>query len=588
MLVLASLAVGWPLLLPWTYDTRDGLDAYYDAAQFDRALSDGQHPVRWLPDLFGGRGEPVFVYLEPLFFYVVAAVHAVGLGTIASTKIVLFLTLPLSGWALLRWLEEHVPRPVAAVGAVAYVTAPVHVVAMHVQGNPRAAAAYVFAPLVLLALRRRSIPGIALAFAALVLSHAVTALLLLPAFALYALCGLVPPRNARTFARLLAGVLLGALVSVWSWGPAFAERGMIYHDPVRDLVASAARVPAWGEFFSPSWSYRGSFQIGPAHVAAIALAFWAWRRARGNARGFITWGLAVTAIALVATLIVGRPTLLMPTALAAAALAAGVTATSSARVMLVAAAALPPVLTAVWALTETSLLYGAIAAFQVVAGASAIAGGTLDRRVERRGPPAIAALFVVLALPWSAVPLHAALEGEPAVLPLHERDLQPARVRLGVRRTSPHDDYLPRAVSRDEIPTRDPSQAYVAPEGATAAPDTEMRSGDLRLSRLNRTANDLSFDVDSDDGGILALNLHDFPGWDATLAGPPGWDPEPLAHGSDRAGRMVLSIPPGRFRVAVRWAETTFRRRCDLTSAIAFLLALALLAPLAADRRRVS
>jgi hypothetical protein len=51
---------------------------------------------------------------------------------------------------------------------------------------------------------------------------------------------------------------------------------------------------------------------------------------------------------------------------------------------------------------------------------------------------------------------------------------------------------------------------------------------------------------------------------------------------------MVLSIPPGRFRVAVRWAETTFRRRCDLTSAIAFLLALALLAPLAADRRRVS
>ena len=158
-------------------------------------------------------------------------------------------------------------------------------------------------------------------------------------------------------------------------------------------------------------------------------------------------------------------------------------------------------------------------------------------------------------------------------------------MRLGIRRTTARDDYLPRSVSEDAIPPRDLAQEYLPPDGATPPADYEIRSGDLKIENLARTSSSVRFTADSLDGGIVALNLHDFPGWEITIAGPPDGHAEPLAPGTDRAGRMVLSIPPGRLRVAVRWTETPLRRRCDLASAGAALIALLLVALPAARRR---
>src|SRR5262245_10228138 len=120
-LVAAALAAGWPLLLPWIYDTHDGHYALYNAAQFDRALRDGQFPVRWLPDLFGGRGLPIFVYFHPLVFYAASLLHLFGPGFIVIFKLLGIGSLLLSGLAMRRWLEEYVARGAATVGAVAYV-----------------------------------------------------------------------------------------------------------------------------------------------------------------------------------------------------------------------------------------------------------------------------------------------------------------------------------------------------------------------------------------------------------------------------------------------------------------------------------
>jgi hypothetical protein len=104
VLIVTALAVGWPLILPWTYETHDGQYALYNAAQFDRALRDGELPVRWIPDVFGGRGLPLFLYYHPLTFYLVAFVHLFGPGFIAAMKLLTRATLPLSAWAMLSWL----------------------------------------------------------------------------------------------------------------------------------------------------------------------------------------------------------------------------------------------------------------------------------------------------------------------------------------------------------------------------------------------------------------------------------------------------------------------------------------------------
>jgi len=144
ILLAAAVAVAWPLLLPFTYDTHDGHYALYNAAQLDHALRAGQFPVRWLPDVFGGRGLPLFLYYHPLAFYLVAALHVTGIGYIAAMKALELAAVAAAGFSMRAFLREHVSAGAALCGAVAYVAAPIHVVELHVKGDPPALLAFAY------------------------------------------------------------------------------------------------------------------------------------------------------------------------------------------------------------------------------------------------------------------------------------------------------------------------------------------------------------------------------------------------------------------------------------------------------------
>jgi hypothetical protein len=608
------LAVGWPLLLPWTYDTHDGHYAFTNAAQFDHVLRAGEVPVRWLPDLFGGRGLPVFVYFHPLAFYLVSLIHLFGPGFIVAVKALELLSLPASAWAMLRWLEaEGIGAAPAAAGAAAYVAAPMHLVELHVKGDPPAALAFVIAPLLLLAIRRaaqgrnHAVPAVAAASAALVLAHSVTALLVAPFAGLYAL--IVLPRPALpSLGRIGLGAALGALVSAFQWLPALAERPLVYIDSVRGILAFDYhdQFVAWWQWLSPLWGYHGSFpgtnddmsfQIGPVHVAAIGLGALALARSPRGARRLPAWGLTTAAGALFMTVPASLAVweaidplkyvqfpwrFLMPAALAGSALLAVAADRLPPRVVLIACAAAGPIVTGAFALHDRNALYGAIAVFQAGAGIGAFVWASSGAGDARRSGVALALLAGGLALPWSAVPLHAKLKGEPSVIPVRERDLVPGRVRLGIRRTTARDDYLPRTVQESAIPPRDPSQEYLPPPDARPAPDVEVRSGAVVVSAIERGPRGIRFGANAEDGGIVALTVHDFPGWRIVLRPSRGGGSIETAHGCDAAGRIVVSLPPGSWTVEARWHEDRLRGRSDAAS----LAGLAVLAALLARRKR--
>jgi len=607
-LLAVALAVGWPLLLPWTYDTHDGHYAFTNAAQFDRALRAGEVPVRWLPDLFGGRGLPVFVYFHPLVFYLVSAIHLVGPGFIAAVKGIELLSLPASAWAMLRWLESEgiAPAP-AAAGAAAYVAAPMHVIEIHVKGDPPAALAFVVAPLLLLAIRRaalggrHAVPALAATSAALVLAHSVTALLVAPFAAAYAWV-VLPRPAARAASRIVLGAAVGALLSAFQWLPALAERPLVYIDSVRGILAFDyhEQFVAWWQWLSPLWGYHGSFpgtdddmsfQIGPMHLAALGLGAVLLARAPRGERRLAGWGLGTAAGALFMTVSPSLPVweridplkyvqfpwrFLMPLALGGSALLALAAGRLPSSAVVAACAAVGPIVSGAFAIRDGSALYAALALFQGAAGLGAWVWTSRISGDPRRRSLPLALLAGVLALPWSAVPLHAKLKGAPAVIPVHERDLAPERVRLGIRRTTARDDYLPRSVRESAIPPRDPSQEYLPPQDAMPPVEVEVRSGAVSLSAIERDGRGLRFTASAPEGGIVALTIHDFPGWRVVLT-PLGSGPRiETAHGCDDAGRIVVSIPRGAWLVDARWHEDRLRLRSDAAS----LAGLAVLAAL--------
>jgi len=323
-----------------------------------------------------------------------------------------------------------------------------------------------------------------------------------------------------------------------------------------------------------------SFQIGPAHVVGIVLGIIALRRTKATElRRFGVWAVVTTALALLMTLSISRPVweaigtlryvqfpwrFLMPAAVGASALVAVAVDAWSPRATIAACALVPPVLTGAFAAATGNRFYLVVLGFQILLGA-------LAWLLRRRGAIVLAALFIGLALPWSAVPLHARLKHEPAVIPLHEADLRPERVRLGVRRTTARDDYLPRTVGEKTIPPRDAAHEYLPPEGATLPPDVEVRLGSVEVGPVARDGSGMRFRVLAPDGGIVALELHEFPGWAIRIVSADRKSREELVPGRDDAGRIVLSIPPGTFDVRALWTETPSRRFWDVVSFVALL-----------------
>src|SRR5688500_4167139 len=59
---------------------------------FDRALADGQFPVRWIEWIRAGHGQPLFNFYQPGLFYIVQAIHLAVPSLTASLKLAILLS----------------------------------------------------------------------------------------------------------------------------------------------------------------------------------------------------------------------------------------------------------------------------------------------------------------------------------------------------------------------------------------------------------------------------------------------------------------------------------------------------------------
>jgi hypothetical protein len=597
----ATLVVVWPLLLPVVYDTHDGHYAMYNAAQFDVALRDGQFPVRWLPDLFGGRGLPHFLYYHPLAFYLVSLLHAVGLGFMASLRLLQALALLVAGLGAWAWLRRHVPPPAAVVGGMGCILAPFTVVEVHVKGDPAAVLALALVPLVLLALARVAdqrpggVPLLALASAGLVLAHSVTALVVAPLLVVAAVAAVVLPWRPLVARRVAAGTIWGALLSIFHWLPALAERNLVRVDSREGILFFDFHdhfLAPW-QWLSPLWGYHGSFagtsddmafQVGPVHATALVAGLLFLRRfpAAGLRRPAAA-ALALAGGALLLTLHPSLPLweaigplryvqfpwrwLVVVTLASSLAMAVLLATAATGRRLVPAVCVLPALLAAFFGLIQGNGFYGMVAVWCAAAGMTTF---LIWRRPEAGSGNAwaVAVMLMAVALPWSAVPLHARIKGEPAVIPLREKDLRPERVRLGLRRTAARDDYLPRTVQ--VVPARDASQEFLPPPGAAPPVSVQVLAGQATVTDLHRFSDGLAFAVAAGGPCRLRLNLHDFAGMTATLTTTAGSRMVP--HERDDAGRVMLDLPAGEERLEVRLRRTPVRRLADGLALLGWLL----------------
>lgn len=217
---------------------------YYLTNAFARALQDSEWLPRWAGLLDGGRGDAVFTFYAPLFYFISGGIHLVtGLGILTVFKCLLFSAFTLAqlnAWLLAR---EFFGVRASVIAAIAYVALPAYPhLALHRGFLPNALALSLM-PLVLLGAHRllsertqaeggkypQGIVLFALSFSALILIHPLTTYLCALAVALMVLCRW-SQTGWRGIRNLATGVMFALALTAFFVAPQMIEMKWVRTD----------------------------------------------------------------------------------------------------------------------------------------------------------------------------------------------------------------------------------------------------------------------------------------------------------------------------------------------------------------------
>lgn len=582
--LLIAGAAAWPLLSqPGLLNTRGGGDSPFllqRLQQLSVALADGHFPVRWMPDANYGFGYPFFNYYAPLSIYIAAAFRFLGFGYVQAIELGQLLGFLVGAWAMFslaqRWFAS---RWAGLLASVAYTLAPFHLVNVYVRGDSLAEFwAMAFYPLVLLAadhliaawqsgdrhalLKRFAL--LTLAFAGLVLSHNISALIFTPFLILYLLIRALlsneaghaiagpHPNRLGLVKWLLLALGVGLLLSAWFWLPALAERSWAQLEPVTSGYFHygnhfrAADIVQRALWFDYDVSGGNAFRMGFVQALTIALGilvllFWP-RRASADQTSSEVPAAQITA---------DWPTWATKVFIVLALLAATFMVTPLSR----------PLWDHLPLLSYTQFPWRFLSV-QAFAGALATAGLALlpGRRLI---VPLIAGLLLLTAL--------AGLQTDQ--LQINDRDVTTERLAeyewfTGNIGSTVSAEYLPPTVQPRPFTSR------WLNEGSRF--DVQALNGELGdWQQVTRQAasQEWRLVVASPEATVILPTLY-WPGWQAAIDGQPA-----LLEPAPGSGLMMIKVPAGQHTLSLRLSRTPVRLVAEILALGAGLFVVWLIRP---------
>ncbi|MFN7949145.1 MAG: hypothetical protein U0Z53_27575 [Blastocatellia bacterium] len=322
-LAVAGALTSARLISPGFGPQGDLFHHYYLTEAFARGLSEGEWLPRWAGILDGGRGDAVFTFYSPLFYWLSGGLTAfAGMNPLTALKVLLFLSFVMaqaSAWLLAREFYGIGPSIIAGIS---YVTLPAWAHIALQRGFLSNTLALSLMPLALLGAFRlmsgsRNDEGkqpagalllFALSYGAIILIHPITAYLCALAVALLVLCCL-KQGGWRGLMKIGGGVLLALALTAFFWLPQVLEMKWVQAD------LEVTRHPYHNYFLfaeAPDASLARQVWAGINQIASvltllqtalvIVLCIAAYRGLRRARQGFLWWCLSFTLIALLVSL----------------------------------------------------------------------------------------------------------------------------------------------------------------------------------------------------------------------------------------------------------------------------------------------
>jgi hypothetical protein len=324
--LITTLAI-WPLLQSGLTQSSDGFLHVYRTVGLDRLWQQGIFYQRWLPDLALGYGYPVFDFYAPLFYYLAEFAHFfLGLDFEAATKTVLLGSYYLRGLGMYLFTKGVVGQRGALLAAAAYLYAPVQFRWAYVYGWYPQFLALAIAPITLWAFqqllltgRYRFLAAGAVSYAAVLLSHNLTAFVLSPILGMHILLVCVfSPRARRRLGSAALALVLGLGMTAFFWFPAIYDMQWVqisalttgsfdFHDhflSLQELLSPSVPVDAGAH--NPYMPYNLGISQVLLAVFGLAAAWWHFARSSSRSR------LPTIQATFLAALLAGCVVLMLP------------------------------------------------------------------------------------------------------------------------------------------------------------------------------------------------------------------------------------------------------------------------------------
>ena len=293
---------GWIVVLAlclvtvWPFLSRPGLPRETDAelhvfraAELAHLMRQGELYPRWASDFYYGYGYPLFNFYGPLTYYVAVGCAALpGVDMVGGVKAVFVLGVGLAGLGMYAYARDRWGPLGGVLAATAYVYAPYLLLFdPYLRGNLAECFTFAIVPWVLWAFARliagggrRYLAGVALGWAALLVTHNVMAMLLSAMLVAYAVFKWLVRRERRSFALGALALGLGLGMSAFYWLPVLVERQFVqneniiqgyfdFHDHFLSLgeLLGPAKIQDLGATFP---DFR--FSVGLGQVILVGLA----------------------------------------------------------------------------------------------------------------------------------------------------------------------------------------------------------------------------------------------------------------------------------------------------------------------------
>src|SRR3989344_9320851 len=234
--LILTLSLLWPLMAAPFFTHHDDVQVIR-LYEMDKCFKDGQIPCRWVPDLGGLYGYPLFNYYGPLPYYFGELIYLLTHNLIVSVK-VMFAFSFVGAYVFMFFLgRKFWGNWGGALSAIFYSFAPYHALDFYVRGAMGEMWGLMFFPAIFWAFvkleEKVNVSNLILSsilIAGLILSHNLSTMIFMPLVLIWIILLFLRKRQKQFLGFSLISLILAVSISAFYFLPMIVEKNLVHVD----------------------------------------------------------------------------------------------------------------------------------------------------------------------------------------------------------------------------------------------------------------------------------------------------------------------------------------------------------------------